>query len=260
MVYEEIWEFIKESRNYFFIALGLFAISALIGFIFPIFFIDIIKKLIEDLASRTAGMNFFQLFIYIFENNLQTAFTGIILGILFGIFPLIIVLFNGYVLGFVANKAVAVAGASVLLRLLPHGIFEIPALILSLGLGLRLGMFIFHAKDKNKAIISFVVSLLSFIIISSIFLGLLSLMGIINLNAPVLNNIIFSLLFFIIEVAILFFSYFLGTRFLSKKDRTLVFYKLKLDSENSLRVFLYIILPLLLIAAIIETGLIILLK
>jgi len=148
--YGETWNFIKESRNYLLTALFLFLASAAIGFIFPVFFLDFIKKFIEELAAKTAGMNFFQLFLFIFSNNMQTAFLGLFLGAGLGIFPLIINLFNGYILGFVANSVVASSGAFVLWRLLPHGIFEIPALILSFGLGLRLGMFMFGKKGERK--------------------------------------------------------------------------------------------------------------
>lgn len=148
--YKQIWKFIKESRNYFYLVLGLFIVSILIGYIFPVFFSDFIKKFIEEIVKKTEGLKNWQLFIFILQNNLQTAFLGLIFGILFGILPLILILFNGYVLGFVANKTVAIAGSGVLIRLLPHGIFEIPAIILSFGLGLRLGMFIFKKSGQRK--------------------------------------------------------------------------------------------------------------
>ena len=187
MIYLKLWEFIKKSRNYFLIASIIFIISAVIGFIFPVFFIDYIQSFIEKISELTAGMGFFRLFLFILGNNLQAAFIVTLSGILFGIFPVLLAVFNGYVLGFVANKAVGALGASVLLRLLPHGIFEIPALILSLGLGLRLGMFVFRKKGKRK------------------------------------KEVVYSFV-------------------------------------NSVRVFFYIILPLLIIAALIESALIVLLK
>jgi len=148
--YLMVWKFLKESKNYFFAVILIFAAAILIGFIFPVFFIDFIKKFIEDTANKTAGMGYWQLFIFIFGNNLQAAFIGMMFGIALGIFPLVLAVFNGYVIGFVMNKAVSLGGAGVLWRLLPHGIFEIPALIISFGLGLRLGMFIFKKKGRRK--------------------------------------------------------------------------------------------------------------
>ena len=64
-----------------------------------------------------------------------------------GFFPVIFAIANGYVLGFVASATVEVQGISILWRLFPHGIFELPAIFISLGLGLKLMTFIF---EKNK--------------------------------------------------------------------------------------------------------------
>ena len=59
--------------------------------------------------------------------------------------------FNGYVLGFVADKAVEARGVGVLWKLLPHGIFELPAIFISLGMGFRFGIFVL----KNSKLESF---------------------------------------------------------------------------------------------------------
>ena len=67
-------------------------------------------------------------------------------GVLLGIFPLMSVIANGYLLGFVVAASVRSQGILILWRLFPHGIFEIPALFLSLGLGLKMGTFIFQKK------------------------------------------------------------------------------------------------------------------
>lgn len=182
--YEKSWRFLKESRYFFLFVAVIFVVSALIGFFYPKFLVELIMSLIKELADKTKGMNFFQLFVFILENNLTTAFTGLILGLIFGIIPFLLIIFNGYVLGFVAGKTSGVLGYSVLWRLLPHGVFEMPALIISLGLGMKLASFIL-AKNKKKQLVY--------------------------------------------------------------------------DLENSFRVFLYVVLPLLLVAAVIEAGLIVLL-
>jgi len=181
IIYKNCWKFIKENRIYFLIVSLIFLAFILIGFIFPIFFADKILEFMKQILEQTKGMNFLELFWFILQNNVSTAFFAMILGILFGVVPIINSVVNGYVLGFVMNKTSLTAGTSNLLRLLPHGIFEIPALIIALGLGLRIGIFIFKKKKK--------------------------------------------------------------------KD-------LKYSLENSLKIFVFIVLPLLLIAALIETALI----
>ena len=97
-----------------------------------------------------------EIITFIFLNNIQSSFTGMLFGIILGIFPIIAVIVNGYLVGFVSAKAVEVGGMSILLQLLPHGIFELPALFISLGLGLKLGTFIFK-KNKFKTLGSYLV-------------------------------------------------------------------------------------------------------
>jgi len=145
--YREVFSFMKESKNYFWTIIILLVISSLVGFFFPIFFIEQIKQIILSLVERTAGLSGINLIWFIFSNNLGTSFFGMLLGVFFGIFPIVVIIFNGYVLGFVARLAVEQEGVLILWRLLPHGIFEIPAVIISLGVGLRLGLFVF---TKNK--------------------------------------------------------------------------------------------------------------
>ncbi len=145
------FKFIGESKTFIYIIALLFLFSAIFGFIFPVFFSEIIRKFLQDIIEKTAEMNFVQLIAFIIQNNLKSSLIAVISGILLGVFPIIIALVNGYFLGFVANKSVLVSGYSVLARLLPHGIFELPALIISLGIGLKLGTVLF-AKNKSEAL------------------------------------------------------------------------------------------------------------
>ncbi|MFH1711509.1 MAG: stage II sporulation protein M [Nanoarchaeota archaeon] len=168
--YKQCWRFLKESRNYLYFIAILFLISTTFGFAYPIFFSDIIKNLIEDIVSKTEGMGFASLFWFIFQNNITTAFIGALLGIFLGFLPLIFCFFNGYVLGFVMNGSSSVGFFGVLARLLPHGIFELPALFISLGIGLRLGLVYFEKRKKkeklgNKIIYTFKNSLVVFLLV-----------------------------------------------------------------------------------------------
>jgi len=106
-------------------------------------------------------------------------------GIMLSIFPVLSALVNGYVLGFVASKVSAGSGFFVLWRLLPHGIFELPALFISLGLGLKLGTFVFQKKKLKtlreylfETIRVFFFIIIPLLIIAAIIEGsLISLLG-----------------------------------------------------------------------------------
>lgn len=146
--YSACWKFLNESRWYVVFAVGIFALTFLIGFIYPIFFREEIFSFIANIIKTLEGKTTFELISFIFFNNLKASFMAIILGIIFGIFPLITGVVNGYVLGFVSRETASKEGLAVMWSLLPHGVFELPAIMLSIGIGLKIGTSIFR-KKKN---------------------------------------------------------------------------------------------------------------
>ena len=141
--------FIKESKVFIYFIMGIFFLFTMIGFFVPTpeIISDQILKFIEELLRKTQDLSQFEFIRFIFFNNIQSAFFGMIFGVLLGLFSVISAIANGYVLGFVASFSVNIEGISVLWRLFPHGIFELPAIFISLGLGLKIMTFIF---EKNK--------------------------------------------------------------------------------------------------------------
>jgi len=150
--YKKSWMFIKESRDFIYLIIGIFFVFSLIGFFIPPpeLIEEQILKFFEELLQKTQGMNGFELMNFIFLNNIQSSFFGIFFGVFLGIFPLIASISNGYLLGFVASIAIREEGIFILWRLFPHGIFELPALFISLGLGMKVGSFIFQKKKLNS--------------------------------------------------------------------------------------------------------------
>lgn len=147
--YEEVFDFLKESKNYIYFSVLIFLIFSFIGFFVPVpdSLRDIIMNFIEELLLKTQDLSYGGLTWFILLNNVQSSFFGMIYGIFFGIFPVVASIANGYLLGFVASEATQTNGISILWRLFPHGIFELPALFISLGLGIKLGSFVL---EKNK--------------------------------------------------------------------------------------------------------------
>jgi stage II sporulation protein M len=141
--------YISTSKRYIYFSLALFIAASIIGFLFPGWFEEQILKLIEELIKKTEDMGTFELIRFIMLNNIRSSFIALITGVFLGIIPLIITITNGYVIGFVANKTISIGGITVLWRLLPHGVFEIPAVIISIGIGFRLGMFFIVSKKRN---------------------------------------------------------------------------------------------------------------
>ena len=151
--YKESLDYIRVSRNFIYSIIIVFLFFFFIGFFIkaPGILEERILEFIKELLKKTAGMSQPELTSFIFFNNLQSSFIGMLFGIVLGIFPVLTTLANGYLLGFVAEKTVGKEGIFILWRLFPHGIFELPALFISLGLGLKLGTFIFK-KNKLKVL------------------------------------------------------------------------------------------------------------
>ena len=142
--------YIKESKNYVYSVIFLFLAGGLAGFLFPGYFENYISGVIRDLLDRTEGLSAIGLILFIFQNNLTSAFISIVSGIAFGVIPVISILVNGVLLGFVLNKAIAIEGIITVWRLVPHGIFELPAIFIAVGLGVKLGTFWFVGKGKIR--------------------------------------------------------------------------------------------------------------
>ncbi|MEX0932724.1 MAG: stage II sporulation protein M [Candidatus Pacearchaeota archaeon] len=174
------WKFIKKCKNFIYISILIFLLFAFFGFFVPApeEISQKIFEFIEELLRRTEGLSQIGLIAYIFFNNLQSSFFGMFFGVFLGIFPIINAILNGYLVGFVASLAVEQEGIWILWRLVPHGVFELPAIFISLGLGLRIGVlsiswFIikpikFYWKENKLILLLFILFYLPALIVNLI--------------------------------------------------------------------------------------------
>jgi len=93
---------------------------------------------------------------FIFTNNIQSGFMGMFFGFFLGIFPILATFANGYIVGYVSSSVISSSGIISLLSILPHGIFELPAIFISFGMGIKFGTFIFY-KNKRKYLSKFLI-------------------------------------------------------------------------------------------------------
>jgi stage II sporulation protein M len=164
--YSKSWEYIKECKNFIWVAVIVFFVAVIIGFLYqPPAIINIILDYIKQVLAKTEGMNSFAMISYIFLNNIQIGFMGVIYGVILGIFPIVSIFANGYVVGYVSSSAISTAGAGSLLNLIPHGIFELPAIFISFGMGIKFGSFIFYKKKMKQFGKFFVNSLRVFVFV-----------------------------------------------------------------------------------------------
>ena len=87
-----------------------------------------------------SNMSLFELFGFVIANNTFKSFLFMVGGLLGGILPLFFVIFNGFFVGWVAYSLGSKAGLDfVVAGLLPHGIIEIPTILLAMSIGMSLG-------------------------------------------------------------------------------------------------------------------------
>ncbi|MBI2133611.1 stage II sporulation protein M [Candidatus Woesearchaeota archaeon] len=164
------------DKRYFILSmLALLLVSAVAGFYYPGEFAREQEVILRKLVSLTFGKGFFELFLIILLNNLRTALIGIVLGVFFGLVPLSAVLVNGYFVGAMLNQAYRSSGLSVLLLILPHGIFEIPALAIAFGMGVSLGLWWrerrkldYIRKSLNDSILVYLYIILPLLVIAAL--------------------------------------------------------------------------------------------
>ncbi|MFY0546421.1 stage II sporulation protein M [Brevibacillus sp. H7] len=146
----QLW---SDNKGYF-LAAGLLLLGgATIGF----FQADMVETLakqmlaqIKEIVDRIKenGGSVAATFWAIFKNNVISSLMMMALGVFFAVFPIVGLLSNGVLLGFIMAK-ISAAGVNPLLvfavGILPHGIFELPAVVFASAVGIRLGMLSFRS-------------------------------------------------------------------------------------------------------------------
>lgn len=248
--FKEALRHINESKHYIFISIFLLIFGSVIGFLFQDYLASMINSILQELLKKTSGLNTFQMILFIFQNNLTSAFASLFGGIFLGISPIVSGFTNGVILGYVMSVASETSGFASWWRILPHGIFELPAIFISFGLGMSWGIRTmknyFDVYRKNKKMSSYgILTILITMLGIAFSLILYSQFGTGLSNIPVLMSATFATAV-VLAGMIIFIALFIFNP--EKKIRQFQ----KNYFYNSLNVFIFVIIPLLIIAAIIE--------
>ena len=135
--------YLQELRPHIKASIFLLAIGMLVGILSGAHFFDIAPRFSESLGSFAqifTGLPKPLLASAIFLNNGVKTFLVLLLGVVGGILPVCFLLLNGYAIGLVLYITIQSKGiASFLLAIVPHGIFELPAVLLGASIGIFLG-------------------------------------------------------------------------------------------------------------------------
>jgi stage II sporulation protein M len=121
----------------------LFCAAALAGGLATLYIPELaaqLQDLLKQFAKMFRGLPRFQLAVAIFFNNSLKTLIVILLGPLLGLAPVLFLVVNGAILGAVMPVAAESRGLwPSLMTILPHGVLELPAILLGTSIGLRLG-------------------------------------------------------------------------------------------------------------------------
>ncbi len=91
--------------------------------------------------------------LFIFFNNFIKALIATATGFFFGLIPIFFITFNGYIIGLVVYVGGTNIGTyQIMMRLIPHGIFEVPAILLACSYGLWAGKQFYRRTFRKENI------------------------------------------------------------------------------------------------------------
>lgn len=162
MKFRPLFQHFKEMKHYFIVVVLVFGFSLYLGWAnseqFSHFLegqMQGLKSLSQSLSNKDNPQLWF--FIFIFLNNAIKSVVIIFLGLLLGILPLFMLIANGMILGYVLSLQAHESTLSIVLKgILPHGIIEIPVILIACAYGLKLGLLVWKSgvqlfmPDKDK--------------------------------------------------------------------------------------------------------------
>ncbi|MBW6470931.1 MAG: stage II sporulation protein M [Methanosarcinaceae archaeon] len=153
--YRSDMSYLKSIRIHFLIVTLVFFLSTALGFIHsstnPEFALQSLEE-VSKLFDIIKDLSPIGIMLFIFFNNAIKSLFIIMLGIGFGILPLLFIAYNGYIIGVVVYAVSSENGiAFILSAILPHGIIELPMVFISAAIGLKIGYEMFHSITGHPA-------------------------------------------------------------------------------------------------------------
>ena len=111
------------------------------------------RVVVDNYRGFDGGILFFTILLH----NVMATIILLISGVIVGIIPTFAIGANGFVLGVVYRQTAEMVGYSqAALKILPHGVFELPALLIAASYGLWLGvMLVQRMRGKENTLLRF---------------------------------------------------------------------------------------------------------
>ncbi|NOV00565.1 stage II sporulation protein M [Paenibacillus planticolens] len=154
MTFKPLFQHFKEMKHYFIVVVLVFGVSFYLGWANSDQFSHFLEGQLQGLKSISQSLSNKEnpqlwFFFIIFLNNAVKSVGIIFLGLFFGVLPLFMLVANGMILGYVLSLQTHESTLSIVLKgILPHGIIEIPVILLACAYGLKLGMLVWKSAAQ----------------------------------------------------------------------------------------------------------------
>jgi stage II sporulation protein M len=145
--YIELFEALREAGTTIAAALIFFLGGIIIGLTHPSW-AEGDLALLKEIARQLYGKSVFAIIGTLLLRNSLSAVFSVVLGPLLGIVPVLGALVNGLMVGLTFTYVGESNRLTMLLQLLPHGLFELPAMFMAWGLGIWQGIWVFQKSEK----------------------------------------------------------------------------------------------------------------
>lgn len=149
--------FDRTIRPYLLVLILIFAASFLAGTVAPSAIRQQMAEMFQVVVGNYRGLAGGMLFFNILVQNVMATIFVILSGVIVGIIPTFAISSNGFGLGVLYRQASEVSGYSkAAIKILPYGVFEIPALLIAASYGLWIGvMAIRRMRGKESTLLRF---------------------------------------------------------------------------------------------------------
>ncbi len=142
---DSLWGVIGMLKKCTVLVTVIFVVSVISGYLYAVSNPYESARVMQELSGELGwitDLNPILLSFVIFLNNAFKSFLAIVLGVLV-IVPIMFIVLNGYILGIVICESARIEGPLyVAAAILPHGIIELPMVLVSAALGTRIGMMV----------------------------------------------------------------------------------------------------------------------
>ena len=139
-------------KRWLLVAIGLFSIGLVLGLTTPIDVTDLpAEDVTDELVDLLASLPQSTLFVFIFIKNVSAVLISFVFSPIFCLAPVMALTLNGWLIGLVSTIVIQEKSLGYLLAgLLPHGILELPALIMGEAVALSFGTTLILSLFKEE--------------------------------------------------------------------------------------------------------------